>query len=363
MNEKYKKIGDFYSDYLIANQGQVTATSLSNLLGSSYSHDSITRTLGQKENTSRDLWNKSKGLIRKIESEEGVIIVDDTVEEKAYMDENELICWHWDHTINRSIKGINQLTALYYSKGVSVPVCYNLIKKTQIVLDKKSGKEKRVSTKSKHEYFREMLLSCKQNNLKYKYILADSWFSSVDNMNFISRSLENLFVFPLKQNRKVALSVENKMAGQYQEVSEVKCGENETLTVYVEGVDFPLNFHRQVFQTEDGIQGVLYLVSNDMALDAVAIRAIYTKRWKVECFHKVIKSLLGYGNSPAHTAKTQSNHLYFCLIAFLKIEWVAYKTQKSHFALKAQANAVALNASWKIWQELKDKYVFSSFAA
>jgi hypothetical protein len=41
------------------------------------------------------------------------LIVDDTIQEKGWTDENEIICWHFDHGQGRSIKGVNLLNALY----------------------------------------------------------------------------------------------------------------------------------------------------------------------------------------------------------------------------------------------------------
>jgi len=37
------------------------------------------------------------------------LIFDDTIIEKAFTDENDLISWHWDHSKHRSMKGINLL--------------------------------------------------------------------------------------------------------------------------------------------------------------------------------------------------------------------------------------------------------------
>ena len=56
------------------------------------SHDQITRFLSEKVKTSRDLWQVVKPLVRQIESAEGVLIVDDSIEEKPYSDENDIIC-------------------------------------------------------------------------------------------------------------------------------------------------------------------------------------------------------------------------------------------------------------------------------
>ncbi|GIV29926.1 MAG: hypothetical protein KatS3mg028_0992 [Bacteroidia bacterium] len=52
---------------------------------------------------------------------DAVLIVDETIEAKLYTDENELICWHYDHSSGKHVKSVNMLTALYYSKGISVP--------------------------------------------------------------------------------------------------------------------------------------------------------------------------------------------------------------------------------------------------
>jgi len=38
------------------------------------------------------------------------LIIDDTIEEKPYTDENEIICWHFSHAKGRCIKGVNLLS-------------------------------------------------------------------------------------------------------------------------------------------------------------------------------------------------------------------------------------------------------------
>ena len=48
------------------------------------------------------------------------MIFDDTIVEKAYSQENDVICWHYDHSKGKSIKGINIVTCLYNSNGVSL---------------------------------------------------------------------------------------------------------------------------------------------------------------------------------------------------------------------------------------------------
>lgn len=89
---------DLYSDYLCATFGKATATGLAAMLDDAVSHDAITRFLAGPELTSRDLWRQVKPLVRQIETHDGVLIFDDTVQAKPHMAENDLIAWHFDHT-------------------------------------------------------------------------------------------------------------------------------------------------------------------------------------------------------------------------------------------------------------------------
>src|SRR6266496_3660877 len=107
-----KELLDLYSDYLISSFGQTTATGLSALLGGSISHDCIQRFLSERDFTSADLWQLVKAHIRAVEQDEGSIIVDDSVAEKPYTDENDIVAWHYDHSQGRAVKGINFLSAV-----------------------------------------------------------------------------------------------------------------------------------------------------------------------------------------------------------------------------------------------------------
>ncbi len=89
---------DIYTDYLICSFGQASATGLARLLDHQISHDAVTRFLSTEPQTSADLWRVVKPLVRAVESEEGVLIIDDSIEEKPSTDENELISWHYDHS-------------------------------------------------------------------------------------------------------------------------------------------------------------------------------------------------------------------------------------------------------------------------
>jgi hypothetical protein len=128
---KQHPIADLYSDYWLASFGATTATGLSELLEGAVSHDQVTRDLAGTKKTASALWQTVKTCVRKVQSEAGVLIIDDSIEEKPDTDENAIVCWHYDHSKDRMLKGINFLTALYSSQGVSVPVGFHLVAKTE----------------------------------------------------------------------------------------------------------------------------------------------------------------------------------------------------------------------------------------
>src|SRR5215211_1215234 len=230
------KLLDLYTDYLISSFGQVTAAGLARLLDGEVSHDQITRFLASEPKRSADLWRIAKPLVRSIESETGVIVIDDTIEEKEYTDENELICWHFDHSKGRNVKGINFLSALYVTEQGAVPVAFDLVAKTQAYVDEKSGNLRRKSSISKNERYRMLLRVCVHNQIKFRYIVNDSWYASSDNMKMIKRDLHKEFVMPLKSNRKVALSKERKMSGQYLAVSQLELPADTICEIWLEEV-------------------------------------------------------------------------------------------------------------------------------
>ena len=234
-----KQLLDLYSDYLICSFGLTTATGLSTLLDGAISHDKITRFLSGSDFTSADLWHLVKPLVRQVQGEDAVLVFDDSIEEKLYTDESELICWHWDHCFHRNVKGINFLTCLYRAPTAALPVAFELIKKTDWETDKKTGKTRRVCPKTKNAYLREMVAQCQKNQLPFRYVLADAWFSAVDTMVYLKVERKTDFIFPLKANRKVALSQEDKLAGRYMPVSSLCYEANAAQEIWLEGVDFP----------------------------------------------------------------------------------------------------------------------------
>jgi|SRR5215213_746490 len=341
-----KSLLDLYTDYLISSFGQTTATGLSRLLDGEVSHDQITRFLASPEKTSAQLWRIVKPLLRQVEQDDAVLVVDDSIEEKPYTDENDLVCWHWDHSTQRNVKGINFLTALYVAGLVSLPLAFDLVTKTETFVDPKTQKQKRRSQITKNARYRMLLQVVAHNQIRFRYVINDAWYASADNMKFIKHNLQKDFLMPLKANRKVALNHQDKRRGHYQAVSQLEVAEESTRLIWLEEVDFPLLLAKEVFTNEDGSTGTLYLVTSDSTLSYDQMTKLYEKRWSIEVYHKSLKQNAGLEKSPTRTIKTQRNHFFASQCAYVKLEGLKIKTGINHFALKSKIYMSALKSAY-----------------
>ena len=343
---------DIYSDYLLSALGQTTATGLSSVLNGRVSHDQITRFLGGELWTSAELWRLVKGYVRQIEGTDGVLILDDSIAEKPYTDENDIICWHYDHTSGGTVKGINFMTALYHHQEISLPVGFALIAKTEEYVDAKTGQNKRRSPISKNEHYRSLIQQAVNNQIPFRYVLNDVWFAAAENMMFIKHTVKRDFVMPIKSNRKVALSWADKQQGRYQRVDTLLLADEAVQEIYLESVDFPLLLVKQLFANEDGRvpigRGLLYLTTSDLTLSYDAITTTYRKRWHVEPYHKSLKQNASLEKSPTQTVVSQSNHFFAALCAYIKLESLKSSSHLNHFAIKARLYLAAVQTAFRV---------------
>jgi hypothetical protein len=349
---KAQRIADLYADYLLASFGATTATGLSDLLEGEVSHDQVTRYLAGTKKTASDLWRTVKAFVRDVQAEAGVVILDDSIEEKPYTDENEIVCWHYDHSKDRLLKGINFLTALYSSHGVSVPVGFHLVAKPEQYTDPKTQKEKRRSPVSKTAVCQELIKQAVTNRLPFRFVLFAVWFASAEPMGCIKQQQHCDFLCPLKTNRKVALSQADTQQGRSGRVDTLELEAQAPREIYLEGVAFPLVLVKQVFTNEAGSSGIRYLVSSDTTVSFDDLTTTYHQRWQVECYHKSLKQNVSLAKSPTQTVTTQTNHFFAALCGFIKLERLQMKTQLNHFALKSKLYLNALHSAFSTLRQL-----------
>ena len=327
--------------------GDATATGLLAMV--EVSHYQITRFLSAQEYTSKDLWQQVKATVRSVERDDGVLIFDDTIQEKAWTDESELMCWHFDHCSGRTVRGINLLNALYYCNGTSIPVAFELVTKPIQYSDIATKRLKRKGEKTKNEMMREMIETCIGNALKFRFVLMDSWFSSEENFDFITGKGRH-FIAALKDNRLIALSEEDKKKKRFVRVDELDFPEQTCVRGWLKGYAKEVLVVRQVFKNKDDSTGILHLVCSDLNCDYDVITTTYKKRWQVEVFHKSLKSNANLAKSPTRTLRTQSNHVFMAIYATFKLECLSITNKLNPFAL---CRKLLINASRTAYAQLQ----------
>jgi len=147
--------------------------------------------------------------------------------------------------------------------------------------------------------------------------------------------------------------IRNRKQGNFVRIDQVQWSEQEVKTGWLKGVDFPVRLARQVFTNKEGSTGILYLACSQLAADWNTITTIYQKRWKVEVFHKALKSNAALSKSPARRLNSQANHVFASIVAVFKTECLKIKTQLNPFALRSKLYLKAIRAAFDEVQVIK----------
>ena len=105
----------------------------------------MTKFLNKDELTSKELWKYIKPEVRSNENLNGALILDDSIEEKPYTDENEIMCWHYSHAKGRHESSANLLSCIVQYEDVSIPIGYEIVHKDVSYSEIETKKVKRKS--------------------------------------------------------------------------------------------------------------------------------------------------------------------------------------------------------------------------
>ncbi|MDQ7061906.1 MAG: transposase [Sulfurimonas sp.] len=246
-------------------------------------------------------------------------------------------------------KGILMLNFHYTdASGISIPLGYEIITKTEEIWNEEYQKHVKKSLYTKNEIMQDKLnILYYHNEVKFKYILFDKWFASTKNLVFIEEELKKKFVCPIKSNRKVAFTLEERNNGKYVNISSIDIEGGSSRLVYLEGYKKPLRLIKQVVKNgDDGESIYLYLVTNDIDLSFNEVLKIYKRRWKVEEYHKSLKQNLKIEHSPTKVEKSQRNHIHLAVRGFIKLEKLRLNYKMNHFAIKEKIYLEALKVAY-----------------
>jgi hypothetical protein len=248
------------------------------------------------------------------------------------------------------VKGVNILSCLARYEDIAFPISFEAVCKDLHFCDLKTKEEKRQSSITKNQMFRDLVKKANENEVLFDYVLADNWFGAKDNMEFIHYDIQKKFIFGIKANRLIAFSNEERKKGQYQNLKTLGLKDREKRIVWLKDLSFPVSLICKIFKNEDGSTGTLYLVTNDLDSDADRIYEVYQKRWRIEEYHKSIKQNASLERSPTKVVRSQRNHIFASIVAYCKLEFLRMRTALNHFALKYK---LILKANQMAFQELK----------
>lgn len=309
---KYEFNLETYTAFLIANGNRYSGVEASKALNLSHrapTHDSISRWLLEQAYEPNDLWEHVRLQVHLNSS----LIVDDTVLDKTWSPKNELARFHWSGNTHALTRGISLVNLLATHEHDCIPVDYRVYE----------GKD---APKNKNNHFLDMLARAKERGFEPDYVMADSWYSSLDNMKAIVK-LGWKFIFGLKENRLV-----NEIQGQYVAVSSLDWTKKQVRKVWLKGYGFVL-VAQIVFTNGD----IRYIATNDLSFtEYETLSARSKKRWTIETFHRGIKQTTGIEKCYSIKKRSQLTHIFACFVAFVKLEFNRLKTGVSWYEQKAQ---------------------------
>ena len=301
-----------YIKFLTANGNRYSAVEAAKVLtrtDDQPAHDTISRWLRNGTYTADDLWQHVEGHIGKTDN----LIVDDTVLDKTFSPQNELAHFHWSGNKHDTIRGISLVNLLSTNGITRMPIDYRIYE----------GKD---AGTDKNEHMRTMLTTAKERGLKPPYVMADTWYSSLENMKHIVLLGWN-FIIGVKENRLV-----NETQGNYVHVSALDWTTQTVRKVWLKGFGF-VCAARIVYTNGD----TRYIITNDLTLiEYVDLSRLAKERWSIEEFHRGIKQTTGIEKCYSILKRAQQNHIFASFVAFVYMEVERLKSGVSWYEQKAQ---------------------------
>jgi hypothetical protein len=308
-----------YCQYLLVSQINYTLTNFADHC-EKFSHDEINRYLRGERLTPRLVWDNVRGQL--VLTPQGYLVFDDTVLDKNYSFEIELVRRQWSGNAKTTIKGIGVVTCVYVNPETDQfwLIDYRLYDPTG-------------DGKTKLDHVREMLTQVVwQKALPLQAVLMDTWYATKDLMLFIE-SLNKIYYCPLKDNRQVD---DSGGALTYQRVDSLAWSEStlrQGKRIKIKG--FPKDHKAQCFRVAVSTHRTDYVVTNDLTQDSTqATQEACGFRWKIEQLHREGKQITGLERCQCRKARIQRNHIACAFLVWVRFKELAASTGRTVYQLK-----------------------------
>lgn len=302
---------EIYTSYLLSDPQYTSCTRLSGIMGT-ISHDSINRFLERERFEPKDLFDEERD---KIELVGGIISVDDSVLDKPYSDPSKaaFVDYFWSGKHHDIVKGIN-IISLFYTDihGISVPINYRLYNKAV--------------SKTKNDYFREMLIEVISWGILPAWITGDSWYSSLENLKFI-RSQKLNFMFGVESNRIISSE-----RGKYIQIQKFEDWSSDDMaTVYLKDYGM-VKACRQIYKNVYRYYVMsTHELNNLESITKSDFKRLHDAHWSIERFHRAIKQVCNIERFQVRNENPIKNHIFCALRAFVKLEFMRFNEMITHW--------------------------------
>ena len=241
--------------------------------------------------------------------ERGLLVVDDTTLDKPYSKKMDLVHRHWSGKHHQVVKGINLTTLLWSDEQALVPTDFRIYNKPNDGL-------------TKNDHLRAMIQTARERGFAPRYVLFDSWYSSVENLKTI-RSYGWRFLCRLESNRLVNPDESANIAIREVEIP----AEGRVVHLKAYGMV-------KVFRTVGRDGDAEHWATNDLWMSEAEREELEGAGWGIEVYHRALKQCCGVERAQARGERAQRNHLGLALRAFLRLEADRLKSGVSWYEAK-----------------------------
>lgn len=308
-----------YCQYLLSSQINYTITNLAEHL-ESISHDAINYYLKTEKLTPRLLWDNVKEVVEP--DDNGYIIFDDSVLDKRYSEEIEIVRRQYSGNEHGVLKGIGVVSCVYVNPTLQRfwVIDYRIFNPD-------------VDGKTKIDHVKDMLQSLVYHKLlPFDTVLMDTWYAVQSLMLYID-SLDKIYYCPLKNNRLVDDTFGQEKYKRIEllewEQEELECGK----IIKIKG--FPANKKVNLFRVTVSTNRTDYVATNDLSQSSTdVVQEVCKIRWKIEEFHREIKQLTGIESCQCRKARLQRNHIACAMLVWVRLKNLAYRTGQTIYQIK-----------------------------
>jgi len=330
-----------YCQYLLVSQINYTLTNFADH-SETFSHDGLNRYLQGEKLSPKLTWENVQNQV--VQTSKGFVVFDDTVADKNFSQEIELVRHQYSGNAHRVIKGIGIVTCVYVNPDLD-----------QFWIIDYRIYDPDGDGKTKLEHVQDMLLNCVyQKRLQFWAVLMDSWYATKEIMLTIEK-YEKIYYCPLKDNRQVDDSGGSQPYQRVDGLAWTEAEKQHGKVIKIKG--FPGQHKVKLFRVVLSTKRTDYVVTNDMAQDdPQVVQEVCSLRWKVEQFHRETKQLTGLEGCQCRKARIVRNHIACAILVWVRLKQVANETKQTVYRWKHELLSEYLR------QQLKSPAIQMTFA-